>query len=205
MLHDVRERALGPVEVRGAKAEQQEGDGHRGEDHGPVKVTVRQCTTKTYTGTAKFTASPASARATLSRGDVVYARGATTPSGGLVLAERRPLASGDYTLTLRVRHGLRDWRIGHPVYLFGLIHVREARWQRVREGTRSVALPIIVALLATYTFQYVNVSRIFVGYGLLYATVFVLTPYLAARGFGHLARIHPALLPSAADVLRPAE
>jgi hypothetical protein len=92
-------------------------------------------------------------------------------------------------IVLGVRHGLRDWRIGHPIYLFGLIRVREARWQRIREGTRSVALPLIVALAGAYTFQYVILSRILVGYGLLYATVFVLIPYLAARGVGHrLAR-----------------
>ena len=92
-------------------------------------------------------------------------------------------------ILLGVRQGLRDWRSGHPVYLFGLIRVREARWQRIREGIRSVAVPLIAALVAACAFQYVIRSRIFVGYALLYATVFVLVPYLTARGLGHrLAR-----------------
>jgi hypothetical protein len=92
-------------------------------------------------------------------------------------------------IVLGVRHGLRDWRTGQPVYLFGLIRVREARWQRIREGIRSVAWPLIVALVAACTFQYVIRSRIFIQYALLYAVVFVLLPYLAARGLGHrLAR-----------------
>ena len=97
-------------------------------------------------------------------------------------------------IVLGIRHGLRDWRLGQPVYLFGLIRIREARRQRILEGLRSLALPLIVALVAAYTFQYVIRSRIFVEYGLLYATVFVLTPYLAARGLSHRVarRVSPA-------------
>jgi len=92
-------------------------------------------------------------------------------------------------IVLGIRLGLRDWRFGHPVYLFGLIRIREARWRRIREGTRAVALPLVVALVAACAFQYVIRSRIFVGYALLYAILFVLVPYLAARGFGYrLAR-----------------
>jgi hypothetical protein len=93
-------------------------------------------------------------------------------------------------IALGVRHGLRDWRLGHHVYLFGLIRFREARWQRVREGMRAVAIPLVVALVAACAFQYVIRSRVFFGYALLYALVFVLLPYLAARGFTHRIARH---------------
>jgi hypothetical protein len=76
-------------------------------------------------------------------------------------------------IVLGVLHGLRDQRAGR---------VREGRAKRLAEGVRAIAVPLVVALVAAFTFQYVIRSRIFVGYGLLYATVFVLIPYLIARG-----------------------
>ncbi|MGH2842017.1 MAG: hypothetical protein ACRDKL_00315 [Solirubrobacteraceae bacterium] len=60
-------------------------------------------------GTVKFTAT--AARATISRGRAVYARGTSTPTGHgrsqLELTDRRPLRAGRYTLTVRAR---RDGR-----------------------------------------------------------------------------------------------
>lgn len=85
-------------------------------------------------------------------------------------------------ILLGIIHGRRDRRAGRSAYLAGLIHVREGRAQRIRDGLRSVAVPLVVALIAAFTFQYMIRSRIFIGYGLLYATLFVLVPYLVARG-----------------------
>ena len=59
--------------------------------------------------TVKFTSSTAADSATLSRAGVVYGRGESVAVGGgseLVLAPRRPLRPGAYTLTVGAReHG----------------------------------------------------------------------------------------------------
>jgi hypothetical protein len=75
--------------------------------HRKVRVTRQACSTKTVSGTAKFTATAASEHATLSRGGLVYASGGPGATGGLVLRARRALAPGAYTLTLRTRRGKR--------------------------------------------------------------------------------------------------
>ena len=72
--------------------------------------TVQQCTTKLVSGTVKFTTTAGVVRATLSRAGTVYAAGTIAAtarhSSELVLASRRPLRVGTYTLTVRSRqHG----------------------------------------------------------------------------------------------------
>lgn len=82
--------------------------------HNGHKVHVKQqkCTGRLVSGTVKFTATGASARASISRGRVIYATGASLPNGHggsqLVLTELRPLGRGRYTLTLRIRQH-RGW------------------------------------------------------------------------------------------------
>jgi hypothetical protein len=61
------------------------------------KVTLRRCTTRLISGTARFTA--AAAHATLTRDRITYATGNAEPAR-LVLYESRPLRPGRYTLTL---------------------------------------------------------------------------------------------------------
>ena len=70
--------------------------------HGKRK-TVKQtkCTTKLVSSPVKFTAS--AARATLSRGRVIYATGSASASR-LKLQARRVLRPGRYTLTLTSHH-----------------------------------------------------------------------------------------------------
>ncbi len=75
--------------------------------HRKVRVAQQQCSTKTVTGTAKFTTTAAAEHATLSRGGVLFASGGSGASGVLVLRERRALAPGTYVLTLRTRRGTR--------------------------------------------------------------------------------------------------
>ncbi len=76
------------------------------------KVHEQKCTSRLVSGTVTFTASAASGRATISRGRVVYAIGASVPMGRadsqLVLTDLRPLRHGRYTLTVRDRRG-RGW------------------------------------------------------------------------------------------------
>lgn len=82
----------------------------------PVTVrgkTTEQCTTKLVSKPVKFKVAPAGDRATLSRGGVVYATGASATLGRgrsrLILTDRRTLRPGHYLLTLRYRQGGR-WR-----------------------------------------------------------------------------------------------
>jgi hypothetical protein len=103
-------------------------------------------------------------------------------------------------ILLGVIHGLRDRRAGQPVYVVGLIRVPAHRWRRLGEGARSVAVPFAVALVAAYTFQYIVRGRIFVSYGLVYAILFVLLPYLTARGVAHRIARRSARLPPGTSV-----
>jgi hypothetical protein len=72
-------------------------------------VHVEKCTGKLVSGPVKFTASASSARATLARAGVVYATGTSASLGHgrsrLLLAERRPVGAGRYTLILARLHG----------------------------------------------------------------------------------------------------
>lgn len=83
---------------------------------------------------------------------------------------------------LGILHGLRDHRAGRPVYLVGLIAAKGKRLRRLGEGLRDIAVPLCVALAASYTFQYIIRSRVHLGYGLLYAALFMALPYFASRG-----------------------
>jgi hypothetical protein len=72
---------------------------------------VQKCKAKLVSGTVKFTATQTVVRAIISRGGVVYATGERAQGAGgaglFVLRQRRRLAAGRYTLTLRTRrkHG----------------------------------------------------------------------------------------------------
>ncbi len=88
-------------------------------------------------------------------------------------------------VVLGILHGLRDHRLGRPVYLVGLIDARGTRLRRAGEGLRDVAVPLCVALLASFAFQYIVRSRVSVAYGFLYAMLFVALPYFVARGLAN--------------------
>ncbi|MGD0273464.1 MAG: FG-GAP-like repeat-containing protein [Gaiellaceae bacterium] len=66
-------------------------------------VKRKKCTTKLVSGTVSFTTASA-ARASLTRGGVLYATGTVTKKG-LVLHALRRVQAGRYTLTLRYRQG----------------------------------------------------------------------------------------------------
>jgi hypothetical protein len=81
--------------------------------HGKThRVTVHDCTTRLITGTATFKATGGGIKASISRGETVYATGVSVPAGRgrseLLLTDVRALARGRYTLTLTVRHGRRS-------------------------------------------------------------------------------------------------
>ena len=68
--------------------------------------THKSCTVRLVSGTVRFTTATAAVRASLARGGIVYAAGASVGAGRapvLVLSGRRPLQRGHYTLTLTRR------------------------------------------------------------------------------------------------------
>jgi hypothetical protein len=68
--------------------------------------THKSCTVRLVSGTVRFTTATAAVRASLARGGIVYAAGASVGAGRapvLVLSGRRPLRRGPYTLTLTRR------------------------------------------------------------------------------------------------------
>ena len=82
--------------------------------HKKVHITQQKCTTKTIVGSATFTTTGASERATISRAGVVYARGGATA----VRRARAPRAAADRARQLRAA---------------AADHVRAARVSTVRE------------------------------------------------------------------------
>jgi hypothetical protein len=74
--------------------------------------THQKCTGRLVSGTVKFTTGTASARASIFRGRIIYATGASVAIGDgrtqLLLNDLRVLHPGRYTLTVRSRHQ-RHW------------------------------------------------------------------------------------------------
>lgn len=97
-------------------------------------------------------------------------------------------------IVLGILHGLRDHRQGRPPYLAGLIAAApSSRMHRLGEGLRDIVIPLCVALVASYIFQYIVRSRIYLAYGFLFAAVFVALPYVVTRGLAN--RLAPSQRP----------
>lgn len=83
---------------------------------------VNKCSTRLVSGTVKFTTTGALARASISRQGVIYATGASVPTGHggseLLLNDRRRLRHGSYTLTERYRRGHR-WAVRRSTIQIG--------------------------------------------------------------------------------------
>src|SRR5262245_46127738 len=97
----------------------------------------------------------------------------------------RFLVQPTVAIVLGIVHGLRDHREGEPPYLMGLIAARGDRLRRIRLTLREIAVPLCIAVLVSYTFQYIIRSRINFAYGFWYAAIFVALPYVAARGLAN--------------------
>jgi hypothetical protein len=94
-------------------------------------------------------------------------------------------------ILLGIIHGIRDHRHGRPPYLIGIVRAGDKRWQQVFEGLREIVVPLGLALLGAYVFEYVIRHHIYVFYGLLYAVLFVATPYFVTRALANrLASLH---------------
>ena len=88
-------------------------------------------------------------------------------------------------VALGVIHGIRDHRRGRAPYLIGLVHARGRRFANVGKGLREILVPLCVAVIFSDVFQYVNRGRISLGYGVLYAVLFVAIPYFIARALAN--------------------
>jgi hypothetical protein len=77
-----------------------------------VHVRRQQCTARLVSGKITFMTTAAGARATVSRGRVVYATGVAVATGAgrlqLLLQDVRRIRRGGYELTLRTSHGRRS-------------------------------------------------------------------------------------------------
>jgi hypothetical protein len=90
-------------------------------------------------------------------------------------------------IALGILHGVRDRRMGRPPYLVGLIGAQGGRLHLLGEALREILVPLAVALIGAFTFQYIIRSHIYPLYALLYALFFVAVPYLATRGLANRA------------------
>jgi hypothetical protein len=86
-------------------------------------------------------------------------------------------------ILLGVLHGLRDRRVGSEPSLPAIAR----RTGHLRQGLRALELPLVVAVMASWLFQYLNRGHIHLLLGFIYALVFVLIPYIAARDLSNRA------------------
>jgi hypothetical protein len=88
-------------------------------------------------------------------------------------------------ILLGILHGIRDHRAGLPPYLVALVRAGGGRVRHLLEGLRAIALPLGLAVLGAYAFEYMIRRRVYVFYGLLYAVLFVAIPYFVARALAN--------------------
>jgi hypothetical protein len=88
-------------------------------------------------------------------------------------------------ILLGILHGIRDHRHGRPPYLIGLVRAGDGRGRRLLEGLREIVVPLCLAVLGAYVFEYVIRHRIYLFYGLLYAVLFVAIPYFVTRALSN--------------------
>jgi hypothetical protein len=88
-------------------------------------------------------------------------------------------------VVLGILHGLGDHRAGRPPYLIGLLHGRGSRVSHIVEGLRAIVVPLGLAVLGAYVFQFVIRGHIYFLYGLEYAVLFVAIPYFVTRALAN--------------------
>jgi hypothetical protein len=99
-------------------------------------------------------------------------------------------------IVLGILHGLRDHRQGRPPYLIALLHARGAWASLLLKGLRAIVVPLCLAVLGSYVFQYVIRRHVYVLYGLEYAVLFVAIPYFVTRALAN--RLAPNRAPPTA-------
>jgi hypothetical protein len=88
-------------------------------------------------------------------------------------------------IALGVRDGRDDRRKGAPPYFWSLLSARESLRRRVAAGARQIAVPLVLAVLGSWLFQYLNHGRLHPMLAVLFATLFVAGPYIGSRGLAN--------------------
>src|SRR5689334_6193064 len=81
-------------------------------------------------------------------------------------------------LILAIRDGWMDHRLGEPPFLFALASRPDERGARLGGAMRKVLVPLCMAVGLSLLFQYLIRHEMRLAFALVYAMVFVATPYL---------------------------
>lgn len=85
-------------------------------------------------------------------------------------------------VALGIRDGRRDAAAGRPPYALGVLFAHAARREEVMSGLRTLAKPLVVAVLLDAILQYIMFQSVRLWHALLAGTILIALPYAAARG-----------------------
>ena len=85
-------------------------------------------------------------------------------------------------IALGIRDGRLDAAAGRPPYVFGIVFVHAARTDDVMTGLRTLAKPLVIAVLLDALLQYLMFRSIRLWHALLAGAILIALPYAAARG-----------------------
>lgn len=84
-------------------------------------------------------------------------------------------------IALGVRDGRQDAAAGRAPYVFGLLFVRGTRKAELTRGLRTLATPLIVAVLLDAILQYIILRSVQLWHALVAGTILIALPYAVAR------------------------
>ena len=99
-------------------------------------------------------------------------------------------------IALGIRDGRLDAAAGRPPYVVSVLFVHGARKQELMTGLRTLAKPLIVAVLLDAILQYVILESVRLWHALLAGTMLIALPYAAARGLTNRYVQHRRLRPT---------
>jgi hypothetical protein len=99
-------------------------------------------------------------------------------------------------IALGIRDGRRDAAAGHPPYVFGVLFVHATRKDELTTGLRTLAKPLVVAVLLDAILQYVILRSVRLWHALLAGTILIALPYAVARGLTNRYVQHRRLRPA---------
>jgi hypothetical protein len=99
-------------------------------------------------------------------------------------------------IALGVRDGRRDAAAGRPPYGFAVLVGRGTRKQELMTGLRTLAKPLVVAVLLDAILQYVILRSVRLWHALAAGTVLIALPYVLARGLTNRYVQHRRLRPA---------
>jgi hypothetical protein len=108
----------------------------------------------------------------------------------------RFLAQPLIAIALGIRDGRRDAAAGRPPYVVGVLFVRATRHDELMSGLRTLAKPLVVAVLLDALLQYVILRSVRLWHALLAGTILIALPYAAARGLTNRYMQHRRLRPA---------